>query len=53
MPALRISALFFAMLLASGLSGCGKTGPLYLPDEKVSYIDHNDQLLAEASRQHN
>jgi len=29
----RISALFLIMLFISGLSGCGKTGPLYLPDE--------------------
>lgn len=35
MPSLRHSALFIIMLL-SGLSACGKTGPLYLPGEKAS-----------------
>ncbi len=30
----RISALFFVLLLLAGLSGCGRTGKLYLPDDK-------------------
>lgn len=29
----RISALFLVILFLSGFSGCGKIGPLYLPDE--------------------
>ena len=29
-------ALAFSAMLAGGLSGCGKKGPLYLPDEKPS-----------------
>jgi len=29
----RISALFLVILFISGFSGCGKIGPLYLPDE--------------------
>ena len=33
MAVIRISALFFIILFFSGLSGCGKTGPLYLPDD--------------------
>ena len=33
MAVTRISALFFIILFIIGLSGCGKTGPLYLPDE--------------------
>lgn len=50
MPALRISALFFAMILISGLSGCGKTGPLYLPDEKVGDNYHDSHHPWAASR---
>jgi len=34
MPSIRISALFFIVMLLAGIAGCGKTGPLYLPDEK-------------------
>jgi len=33
MALIRISALFLIFLYISGLSGCGKTGPLYLPEE--------------------
>ena len=29
----RISALFLVILCLSAFSGCGKIGPLYLPDE--------------------
>ena len=40
MPAERISALFrllfFMLFLGGGLVGCGKTGPLYLPDKQVN-----------------
>ncbi len=35
MAAKRISALFFMMLFISALNGCGKTGPLYLPDAQT------------------
>jgi len=30
----RISALFFILLFMSSISSCGRTGKLYLPDEK-------------------
>lgn len=39
MAVIRISALFFIILFISGLSGCGKTGPLYLPDEAATSAD--------------
>lgn len=29
----RFSALFLIMMFISGISSCGKIGPLYLPDE--------------------
>lgn len=35
MPSLRISALFCIVMLAIGLSACGKTGPLYLPEQQA------------------
>lgn len=35
MASLRISVLFLGILFA-GISGCGKTGPLYLPAESVA-----------------
>jgi predicted small lipoprotein YifL len=38
MPLTRISALFFIILFISGISSCGKTGKLYLPDEKVESV---------------
>lgn len=34
MASLRISVLFLG-ILAAGISGCGKTGPLYLPAESA------------------
>lgn len=34
MASLRISVLFLGILFA-GISGCGKTGPLYLPAESA------------------
>jgi len=30
---IRISALFLMMLFITGITACGKMGPLYLPDE--------------------
>ncbi len=35
MASLRISVLFLGILFA-GISGCGKTGPLYLPAESAA-----------------
>jgi predicted small lipoprotein YifL len=34
MALIRISALFLLILFVLGTGGCGKTGALYLPDEK-------------------
>jgi len=34
----RISALFFILLFMSTISSCGKTGKLYLPDEKPQSV---------------
>ncbi|VAW64254.1 hypothetical protein MNBD_GAMMA08-278 [hydrothermal vent metagenome] len=39
MAAKRISALFFMMLFISALNGCGKTGPLYLPDAQTKLTE--------------
>jgi len=36
---IRISALFIMMLFITGITACGKTGPLYLPDEPVQQKD--------------
>jgi|GEM_PF-6938795 len=35
MAVTRNSALFLIILFIAGLSGCGKTGPLYLPDKNL------------------
>ncbi len=35
MASLRISVLFLGILFA-GISGCGKTGPLYLPADAAT-----------------
>jgi len=34
-------ALFYLLFFAGVLAGCGKTGPLYLPDKAASRL-HND-----------
>jgi len=36
MTAKRISALFFIVCLVAGLSSCGRTGKLYLAEDKAS-----------------
>jgi len=43
MASLRISALFLIMLFITGLSACGKTGPLYLPDDSVKQEKAEEQ----------
>jgi len=53
MPSLRHSALFIVIFL-SGLSACGKTGPLYLPDEKANAAtDVRPVPVVYASSEHN
>lgn len=39
MASRRSSALFFLLVLITCLTACGKTGPLYLPDEQAESID--------------
>ena len=36
MASLRISVLFLLSMLIMGLTACGKTGPLYLPEQPAS-----------------
>lgn len=43
MASLRISALFIMLFFIAGLAACGKTGPLYLPDEKVESAKADQQ----------
>lgn len=33
---MRLAPLFFALVLAVALQGCGIRGPLYLPDQQPS-----------------
>jgi len=33
-----LRALCLMLLLVAGLAGCGKTGPLYLPDDQPSKL---------------
>jgi len=42
MPSIRISGLFFIVMLLAGIAGCGKTGPLYLPDEKPVSLEQTN-----------
>ena len=48
MPSLRISALFFIVILISGLAGCGKTGALYLPDNQAKPAEQKKLLSVQA-----
>jgi len=41
----RISALFLVILFLSGISGCGKIGPLYLPDESPAPKEESVQKI--------
>jgi len=41
----RISALFLVILFLSGSGGCGKIGPLYLPDESQAPSEESVQKI--------
>jgi len=41
----RISALFLVILFFSGIAGCGKIGPLYLPDESQAPSEESAQKI--------
>jgi len=41
----RISALFLVILFLSAFSGCGKIGPLYLPDESQTSKEEAAQKI--------
>lgn len=45
MAVTRISALFLVIVFLSALSGCGKIGPLYLPDEPQAPSEEPVQKL--------
>ncbi|VAW60078.1 hypothetical protein MNBD_GAMMA11-1295 [hydrothermal vent metagenome] len=55
MPAMRSRTLsvslcrvsFYVLLIAGGLAGCGKTGPLYLPDEQTSALSGDIPVAAD------
>jgi len=47
----RISALFFIIFCLASLSSCGKTGKLYLPDDKPQVNEQaKDQVSHPASK---
>lgn len=48
MASLRISVLFLGILLVA-ISGCGKTGPLYLPAEPESGTPQADAPASPAT----
>jgi predicted small lipoprotein YifL len=52
MASLRISVLFLG-ILSAGISGCGKTGPLYLPAEPAPAAAQLDTPASPADSSNN
>ncbi|HED32641.1 MAG TPA: lipopeptide [Gammaproteobacteria bacterium] len=48
-----LRALCLMLLLMAGLAGCGKTGPLYLPDDQPSKLSVGSEYSPDQVRLEN